>query len=196
MWKDLYDNWKSNFWGWNAGNFGWGADKTQHMLWRLENGELDGVNPKVVVVLAGTNNVGKATPLGDASARAEDIANGVAAIVRKVRQKAPGATVILTGITPRDDNPAVMSVIDEANQRIARLADGKRTRYINVNAQLAYPDGTLREGMSDDGLHLRAPAYQIWADALKPHLTELLGPRKSTDEAPPPTGDPSAAPPK
>ena len=196
MWKDLYDNWKSNFWGWNAGNFGWGADKTQHMLWRLDQGELDGVNPKVVVVLAGTNNVGKATPIGDASARAEDIAKGVAAIVSKVRQKAPGATVILTGITPRDDNLAVMPVITEANQRIARLADGKKTRYINVNDQLAWPDGTLREGMSDDGLHLRAAAYQVWADALKPHLTELLGPRKSTDEAPPPTGDPSAAPPE
>jgi lysophospholipase L1-like esterase/dienelactone hydrolase len=196
MWKELYDNWTANFQGWNAGNFGWGADKIQHMLWRLENGELDGVNPKVVVVLAGTNNVGKATPIGDASARAEDIANGVSALVRKIRQKAPGATVILTGITPRDDNLAVMPVINEANSRIARLADGKNTRYINVNEQLAYPDGTLREGMSDDGLHLRAQAYQVWADALKPHLTELLGPRKSADEAPPPTGDPSAAPPK
>ncbi len=196
MWQALYENWKSNFWGWNAGNFGWGGDKTQHMLWRLKQGELDGVNPKVVVIMAGTNNVGRATPIGDASARAEDIAQGVTAIVREVRRKAPAATVILTGIMPRDDNLAVMPVINEANRRIARLADGKKTRYINVNEQLAFPDGTLREGMSDDGLHLRVPAYQIWADALKPHLTELLGPRKTTDESPPPTGDPSAAPPK
>ena len=55
---ELLANWKENFFGWNAGNFGWGADRTQNILWRLENGELDGVNPKVIVLLAGTNNVG------------------------------------------------------------------------------------------------------------------------------------------
>ena len=58
---DLLANWKQNFFGWNAGDFGWGADKTENILWRLENGELDGVNPKVIVLLAGTNNVGGAT---------------------------------------------------------------------------------------------------------------------------------------
>jgi len=193
QWKELLANWNANFKGWNAANFGWGADKTQNMLWRLQNGELDGVNPKVVVLLAGTNNVGNATPLGDADERAADVARGVAALVREIRKRAPGATLVITGITPRDDNLAVKPVIDGANQRIARLADGKSIRYINIDEQLAYPDGRLREGMAYDGLHLTPQAYQLWADALKPIFTELLGAPAAVDLAPPPSGDPSAA---
>jgi cephalosporin-C deacetylase len=192
QYKDFLANWNANFKGWNAADFGWGADKTQHMLWRLQNGELDGVNPKVVVVLAGTNNVGNTTPIGDAESRATDVARGVAALVHEIRKRAPRATVIVTGITPRDDNPAVMPVIDAANRQIATLADGKSIRYININDRLATPDGRLREGMAQDGLHLTTQAYQLWADALKPILTDILGPPAAEDHAPPPTGDPSA----
>ncbi|HEY6123838.1 MAG TPA: GDSL-type esterase/lipase family protein [Steroidobacteraceae bacterium] len=192
QYQDLLANWRANFQGWNAANFGWGADKTQHMLWRLQNGELDGVNPKVVVLMAGTNNVGRATPLGDASARASEVARGVAAIVREIRQRAPDATLIITGITPRNDNVAVMPVIDEANAQIARLADGKKIRYVNINGQLATQDHQLLPGMANDGLHLTVKAYQVWADALKPLFTEILGPPAAVDRAPPPTGDPSA----
>jgi len=191
--QDLLANWNANFRGWNAADFGWGADKTQHMLWRLQNGELDGVNPKVVVVLAGTNNVGDATPVGDTETRAAEVARGVGALLREIRKRAPRATVIVTGITPRDDNPAVMPVIDAANRQIAALANGKSIRYININDQLATPEGRLRDGMALDGLHLTPRAYQLWADALKPILTELLGPPAAEDHAPPPTGDPSAA---
>jgi cephalosporin-C deacetylase len=191
LWSALYANWRENFLGWNAGNFGWGADKTQHMLWRLQNGELDGVNPKVIVIMAGTNNVGRATPLGDTAAQIADISRGVIAVVREARKRAPQATVVLMGITPRNDNPRVMPVIDGVNARLAKFADGKRVRYININRQLADADGRLLPGMTNDLLHLDVPGYQIWADALKPVLTELLGPRKDTDAAPPPTGDPS-----
>jgi hypothetical protein len=74
---DLLINWKQNFFGWNAADFGWGADRTQNILWRLENGELDGVNPKVVVLLAGTNNVGDPLFLGDANAKADDVTRGL-----------------------------------------------------------------------------------------------------------------------
>jgi lysophospholipase L1-like esterase len=166
------------------------------MLWRLEQGELDGVNPKVVVVLAGTNNIGSTSPLGesDAETRAAEVARGVAALVREIRQRAPAATVVVTGITPRDDNVAVMPVVRKANRAISRLADGKTVRYININEQLAFPDGRLRDGMAHDGLHLAPPAYQIWANALKPIFHEILGPPAAVDHAPAPTGDPSAAP--
>ncbi len=196
QYADLMTNWKQNFTGWNAANFGWGADLTQHMLWRLENGEMDGVKPKVVVLLAGTNNVGRTSPLGkrDIEARANSVARGVTAVVRELRQRAPRATLVITGITPRDDNLDVMPIIDRANEQIARLADGKTVRYINLRDPLAFPDGRLREGMANDGLHLTAKGYQIWADALKPILTEVLGPPSATDRAPPPTGDPSAKP--
>jgi len=190
--QDLLANWRANFTGWNAADFGWGADKTQHMLWRLQNGELDGVNPRIVVLMAGTNNVGRSTPLGDIEERAADVARGVSAVVREIRKRAPDATVVITGITPRNDNIAVMPVINRANQQIAALADGKKTRYVNINAALALPDNRLREGMANDGLHLTVKAYQVWADALKPIFTEILGAPAAVDHAPPPTGDPSA----
>ena len=192
QYKDLLANWTANFKGWNAADFGWGADKTQHMLWRLQNGELDGVNPKIVVLLAGTNNVGKATPLGDADARAAEVTRGVAAVAAEIRRRAPKATLVITGITPRDDNVAVMPIIRAANREIARLANGKSVRYVNISEELADPEGNLRDGMAHDGLHLTPKAYQVWADALKPIFTEVLGPPASVDRAPPPTGDPSA----
>jgi cephalosporin-C deacetylase-like acetyl esterase/lysophospholipase L1-like esterase len=189
---ELYANWRANFTGWNAADFGWGGDKTQHMLWRLQNGELDGVNPKIVVLMAGTNNVGRETPLGNADERAAEVVRGVSAVVREIRKRAPEATVVITGMTPRNDNMAVMPIINRANAEIARLADGKTIRYININGQLAHPDNRLRDGMAYDALHLTPGGYQVWADALKPIFTEILGPPAATDRAPPPTGDPSA----
>jgi lysophospholipase L1-like esterase len=188
---DLLANWRQNFFGWNAGNFGWGADRTEHILWRLENGELDGVNPKVIVIQAGTNNIG-AQP-GDAT-KVADITRGVTAIVNTCRQKAPNATIVLTAIFPRNDNMAVMPEIDQINSNLARLADGRAVRYLNVNGKLAGKDGVLIAGMMHerDKLHPTLQGYQVWADGLKPILTEVLGPPASTDHAPPPTGDPSA----
>jgi len=182
-------NWKANFFGWNAADFGWGADRIQNMLWRIENGELDGVNPKVIVVLAGTNNVG--TRPGD-DEKVADITRGLRALVDLCRRKAPNATIILTGIFPRNDNMAVMPEIDRINANLAQFADGKTIRYINVNDKLADRDGNLFDGMMVDKLHPTVKGYQVWADALKPILTELLGPPAATDQAPPPTGDPSA----
>ncbi len=183
------ENWRSNFFGWNAADFGWGADKIEHMLWRIENGELDSVNPKVIVLLAGTNNVG--TRPGD-DAKVADITRGLQALLDLCRQKAPNATIIVTGIFPRNDNIAVMPEINRINDNLSRMADGKRVRYLNVNDKLADANGVLFDGMMVDKLHPSVQGYQVWADALKPIFTELLGPPAKTDEAPPPTGDPSA----
>jgi lysophospholipase L1-like esterase len=189
---ELLENWKQNFFGWNAGNFGWGADRTQNILWRLENGELDGVNPKIIVLLAGTNNVG-AQPRDDQTA--DEIARGIKAIIDLCQQKAPNAVVILTAIFPRNDNIAVMPTIDRINRTLATFADGKRVRYLNINDRLADSSGKLVDGVMNerDKLHPTQKGYQIWADALKPIFRELLGPPAATDLSPPPTGDPSAA---
>jgi lysophospholipase L1-like esterase len=189
---DLLKNWTENFFGWNAADFGWGADRTENILWRLANGELDDVNPKVIVVLAGTNNVG-GQPGGEG--KVEDVARGIKAIRDVCRKKAPGAIIILTAIFPRNDNMAVMPEITRINERIARLADGRKVRYLNVNDRLADRDGRLIDGMmnANDKLHPTLKGYQIWADGLKPILTKILGPPAATDIAPPPTGDPRAA---
>jgi lysophospholipase L1-like esterase len=190
---ELLANWKQNFFGWNAGDFGWGADKTQNILWRLQNGELDGVNPKIIVLLAGTNNVGNAVPAGAVDAKVADITRGLQAILRTMQTKAPAATIVLTAIFPRNDNMAVMPVIDGINNNLAKLADGKKVRYLNVNDKLADREGKLFDGMMNtDKLHPAIKGYQIWADALRPIFTELLGPPAKEDHAPPPTGDPSA----
>ncbi len=191
---ELLANWTQNFFGWNAADFGWGADRIENILWRLKNGELDGVNPKVIVLLAGTNNVGNRLPPGGDDARVEDITKGLQAVLEVMRTKAPDATIIVTGIFPRNDNLAVLPIIDKVNANLAKLADGKKIRYLNVNDNLAGPDGKLFEGMMNpaDKLHPALKGYQVWADGLKPIFTELLGPPAKEDHAPPPTGDPSA----
>jgi len=186
-WKPMLENWNANFFGWNAGNFGWGADSTQNILWRLKNGELDGVNPKIIVLLAGTNNVG-------AGQSADEVARGIEAIVKTCREKAPEATIILTAVFPRNDNMAFLPTIDAVNAKIAKLADGRKVRYLNVNGGLADGAGKLHAEMTVDKLHPTVAGYQVWADGLKPILRELLGAPAATDHAPAPTGDPSQAP--
>ena len=184
-------NWNANFHGWNAADFGWGADQIQNILWRVENGELDGVNPKIIVILAGTNNVGAQTP--NVEAKVVDITRGLERLLDRCRNKAPGATIILTGIFPRGDNPSLLPIISQINIRLAKLANGKDIRFLNVNDKLADANGKLLDGMTVDGLHPTVKGYQVWADGLKPIFTELLGAPASIDHAPPPTGDPSAS---
>ncbi|HVU35126.1 MAG TPA: GDSL-type esterase/lipase family protein [Opitutaceae bacterium] len=185
---DFLAHWRETFHGWNAADFGWGGDTTQNILWRLEHGELDGVNPKVIVLLAGTNNIGR-RPAADAAA---DVPRGIKAILDACRRKAPGATIVLTAIFPRNDSTAANPVIFAVNRRLADFANGKTVRFLDINDRLADKSGRLFDGMTVDHLHPSLKGYQVWADALRPVLTELLGPPSATDAAPPPTGDPSA----
>ena len=187
---DLLAHWKASFFGWNAANFGWGGDGTQNVLWRLEHGELDGLKPRVIVVLAGTNNVGT---MAGGEAKIADVTRGLRAIVETCHRKVPTATVILTAIFPRNDEMAVIPEIRAINANLSRMADGKTVRYLDVNAGLADLNGRLLEGMMRDGLHPTVKGYQVWADGLKPLLSEVLGPPAKTDEAPSPTGDPAAS---
>ncbi|MDE3198469.1 MAG: hypothetical protein KGN84_19120 [Acidobacteriota bacterium] len=181
----LLENWKQNFFGWDAADFGWGADRVQNILWRLENGELDGVNPKVIVLLAGTNNLDGRETAGEITKRLEDV-------IHVMREKAPGAVIVVTGIFPRNDRMNALPTIAEINTNLAKLADGHTVRYININDKLADSSGNLHEGMMNrDRLHPAQKGYQVWADALRPVFTEILGPPAKEDHAPPPTGDPS-----
>ena len=198
QYRDFLANWKHNFHGWNAGNFGWGGDTVQNILWRLDNGELDGVHPRALVLMAGTNNLGNVPPAPPrgADAKVDEVTRGIEEILKLMRRKAPGATIVLTAITPRNDSrppTAMLPTIDRVNAALSHLADGKKVRYLNINDKLADPDGKLLEGMTVDGLHLSTKGYQVWAHALEPILTEILGPRAAADHAPEPTGDPSAA---
>jgi lysophospholipase L1-like esterase len=185
-------SWRRNFTGWNAADFGWGGDTVANVLWRMTHGELDGVSPKVVVLMAGTNDVGKEPPSGSDDPRVARVVSGIEALLRVFRQKTPKAVVVLMGITPRADNPAVMPLIDAINSKLATLADGKTVRYVNINRALTDEAGRLRDGMLvSDGLHFDVGGYQVWANAIRPILMEVLGPPAAEDHAPPPTGDPS-----
>ncbi|MBM3724898.1 MAG: hypothetical protein FJW40_05690 [Acidobacteria bacterium] len=196
----LLSNWKKNFHGWNAANFGWGADRLQNILWRLKQGELDDVNPKIVVVQGGTNNIGRAIPEGGEEALVEDVTRGLRAVVATVRQKVPEAVVIVTAIFPRNDGAvpanalAAMPVIGRINARLEELAEPGKVRILNINSKLADGSGRLYEGMTDpDKLHLSEKGYQIWADALRPVFREILGEPREEDLGPPPSGDPGVA---
>ena len=191
--RPLLEHWQRSFHGWNAANFAWGGDTTRNMLWRLDQGELEGVDPRVIVVMAGTNNLSGALAGSSEERLAADVVRGIAAILERCRKLAPRARIVLMGITPRNDDMAYMPVIRRVNAGLAAIADGERIRFIDLNGRLADADGVLRPGMADaDALHLALPAYEVWADALRPVLTEWLGPPSADDQAPPPTGDPSA----
>jgi lysophospholipase L1-like esterase len=137
------------------------------------------------MLLAGTNNVG-------AGATAEDVTRGIQEIVRVMQAKAPSAKIVLTAVFPRNDRMPLVPVIDRVNIDLAKWAEAAKVRFLNVNDKLADKDGKLFEGMTGDRLHPTVKGYQVWADALKPVLTELLGPPAKEDHAPAPTGDPSA----
>jgi cephalosporin-C deacetylase-like acetyl esterase/lysophospholipase L1-like esterase len=192
QYANLLANWKKNFFRWNAADFGWGADQIQNILWRIENGELDNVNPKIIVLLAGTNNLGPAPVDAETIA---DVTRGLERTLDICHEKAPTATIILTAIFPRNDDMNMIPAINQINANLAKIAEEKRVRFVNINEQLADPTGKVFDGMmnASDKLHPAARGYQVWADALKPIFTELLGAPPATDHAPPPTGDPSAA---
>jgi lysophospholipase L1-like esterase len=188
----LLENWNKNFFGWNAADFAWGGDTTRNVLWRLDEGELDGVHPKVIVLQAGTNDLGYRVPDDDA-AKVREVTDGIEAIIKVMQEKAPEATIILTGVFFRNDNTGWIPTIRKINLNLSKLADGKKIRYIDINDRLADADGMLYEGMmSPDKLHPALKGYQVWADALKPIFRELLGPPAKEDHAPPPTGNPAA----
>jgi GH35 family endo-1,4-beta-xylanase/lysophospholipase L1-like esterase len=186
----LLAHWEKHFHGWNAANFGWGGDTTHNILWRLQNGEFDGISPKIIVLQAGTNNL---PWRGQADAGVvEDVSGGIKAIIATFRKRAPDAAIVLTALFPRPQNEALASTIVQINEQLATLADGKKIRFLNINDRLTDEKGDLLPGISRDGLHLEEKGYDVWAVALKPIFAELLGPPAEKDQAPPPTGDPGA----
>jgi lysophospholipase L1-like esterase len=185
----LLANFTSNFFGFNAANFGWGGDRTQNILWRLDNGELPPVGPKIFVVQAGTNNLGD---FESGSERVAAITAGIEAIVERCRRHAPESLIVLTGLFPRRDRPEFNTSIAAINAKLAAFAAEQRVRYLDIGERLVDSRGLLSEEMSEDGLHLSVAAYQIWADALKPIFVERLGAALDVDLAPAPTGNPAA----
>jgi lysophospholipase L1-like esterase len=153
----------------NAVNLGIGGDRTQHVMWRLDNGNVKGISPKVAVVMIGTNNSGNNSP--------EEIADGLAAITKQLRAKLPETKVLLLGIFPRGANKddGRRKVNEKANAIFKKLADGKDVHYLDIGEKFLEPDGTLSRKIMPDLLHLSVEGYTIWAESIEPSLKKLMG---------------------
>ena len=162
--------WQKHYGALNAVNFGIGGDTTQNVLWRITNGEIDGISPKVVVLLIGTNNFGlNGDPV-------DGVSKGVAAVVQTLRKKLPKAKVLLLAVFPRDEKPKTdgRNKIAKLNEQLAKLEDKKSVRYLDLGPKLLQPDGSISKDVMPDFLHLSEKGYLIWAESMDPLLKEML----------------------
>jgi lysophospholipase L1-like esterase len=164
--------WTTEFADYKTANFGIGGDRTQHVLWRIENGELEGIKPKVTVLMIGTNNTNSDDP--------DKIAEGVENIVKTIKDKT-GSKVLLLGVFPREDKGGdkdktkmYQDKIGKINERISKLDDGGKTvRYLDLKDKFLESDGTISDKIMPDKLHPTKEGYQRWADGIKEPLAEM-----------------------
>ena len=165
--KAIFDKEYSQY---KAANFGIGGDRTQHVLWRVENGEFEGIKPKAVVLMIGTNNS------GTAENSPGQIAAGIKAIIAAIHQRSPDTKVLLLAIFPRGateaNNPG-RAKNKAVNALIAKFDDGQKVHFLDIGAKFLTADGTLEKAIMPDLLHLNAVSYQIWADAIREKLAAL-----------------------
>jgi len=153
-----------------AFNLGFSGDRTEHALWRIDNGEFDGTHPKVIVILLGTNNI------GHKSSNPEQTAEGMKAIIARLAQKTPEAKILLLGVLPRGAKPdePLRQQAAEITKLYAGLADGKKVVFLDFNNKFLEADGTMSKDIMPDFLHPNAKGYQIWVDNMLPKLKEML----------------------
>lgn len=168
--------WKQYYTRYHPANFGIGGDTTQNVIWRIDHGELDGLHPRVMVLMLGTNNSSTAT--------GEQIAAADAKIIRLAQEKMPGVKVLLLAIFPRgerkgadgkiDTGEARMAVIRDANARLQQLDNGTTLRYLDIGAIFLGPDGKVRTDLLPEHLHPNAQGYALWAAKMDPLLTQMM----------------------
>ena len=153
--------WEERYGKLGAFDFGISGDRTQHILWRLAQGQVEGIHPKLIALMIGTNNLGSNTP--------EEIADGVKAIVADYQKRCPEAAILLQAIFPRGEKPEDpnRAKIKSINETLSKLGDGKKVIYIDFGDKFLNPDGTMSKEIMPDFLHPSAKGYQIWADAIQ-----------------------------
>lgn len=167
---------EANFGSLRCANFGIAGDRTQGVLWRMENGELEGYSPKLMMLMIGTNNLSARNRTPNTPA---EIAMGIATIVTKFRTTFPNAKVLLLGVFPRGADPTdpYRESIREINALIASLHDGENVRFMDIGDRFLQPDGSISVEVMADGLHPTERGYEIWAEAVMPTFREMLGAR-------------------
>ena len=158
--------WKKYYGQRNAVNMGFGWDHTQHVLWRLENGEIDGIAPKVTVLMIGVNNILRSyTP--------EQTAEGIRAILDIIEKKLPQTKILLIGVLPFGNPPS--HKVKATNAIIAKFQDGQRIQFIDVGERFLKPDGSIDNELMPGALHPNDKGYQAFAESIEPKLAEMLG---------------------
>lgn len=161
--------WERQYAKYNALDLGFSADRTEHVLWRLQHGEVDGIHPKVAVLMIGTNNSGgQREPKGTAAA--------IKRIIGELRQRLPHTKILVLGIFPRADMPGtpVNRINDEINTILPGFADNRNIFFLNINRALLSADGTLSKDVMPDLLHPNEKGYEIWAADMAPELQRLM----------------------
>jgi lysophospholipase L1-like esterase len=163
--KDVFPKY---FGGWKLANFAISGDTTQGVLYRLQNGEGVGFSPKAIMLMIGTNNTGRNT--------AVEIADGIIADVNELRKDFPAAKILLLAVFPRGlPNDPARKTIADINGMIAKLDDQKHIFYLDIGAKFLGDDGAFLPGVFlKDNLHPAAPGYEIWGQAVKDKLLELM----------------------
>ena len=162
--------WTKNYARLNPVDFAISGDRTEHLLWRLDHGQVEGLHPKMVALMIGTNNLPVNTD--------EQVAEGVTFIVHEYRMRCPDAVILLQAIFPRAEKATdpFRRRIQNINEAISKLADGKRVVFVNFGDKFLQPDGTLPRDIMPDSLHPNVKGYEIWADAIRPEIEKVLGP--------------------
>jgi lysophospholipase L1-like esterase len=165
-WADHMDIWQQYYSQYSPADFGIEGDRTQNVLWRFDNGELDGINPKAVVVLIGTNNLNYPSA---------DVVKADTKIVSEIHRHLPNTTVILLGIFPRSASATdpIRAEITGINTELAKLDSGGKMRFLDFGSKFLDPNGNITRDMMPDGLHPATPGYQIWATSMQPLLTQV-----------------------
>ncbi len=160
VWEEFYGDRK-------ALNLGISGDRTEHVLWRFENGNIDGLSPKLAVIMIGTNNFMANT--------AQEIGDGIITIVQRLNAELPATNILIVGIFPRFEKPhPKREMLAEASRIASTVADGKRIHYIDIGEAFLDDDGTLPKNIMPDFLHPNERGYQIWAEAIEPQVKRLL----------------------
>jgi lysophospholipase L1-like esterase len=163
--------WAENWEPLKAHNIGIGGDRTQHVIWRLQNGEVVGIKPKLTVLMIGTNNLSVNSN--------DEIVAGITGCVNEIKKQMPETRVLLLGVFPRGRQASdpLRARIKTINEQIAKLDDGGKTvKYLDIGEKFLDKDGTIPEDVMPDkpALHPNAKGYEIWIDATKPTVTEML----------------------
>lgn len=168
-WLEVPHLWESYFSKYNSANFGVGADTIQNLKWRILNGELDDIQPKVVVLLIGTNNLPHYS--------ADEVFQGIEGILDIFKEKLPNSKIILMGLLPRDPDDECsdyISKVTEVNKKLHKLSQESNLTFLDIGKEYIVEINKVNRSLMEDGLHLIEPGYVIWGDIISPIIRDIF----------------------